>query len=403
VPKVTKSDFVRKILDAFLGQGLYIGLTMLFSLICTRLYGPEVFGEFTYAFTIVTIVMIFAKGGLDNGLIYFIPKNKNKFISLSLLINFLLSITLVLVLFLFIKDNFIRFMLPLIWLVSMEQLFFSIYRAGNKIREYYFINSFIAIFLRIIITIMTFYVINDNAYSIGIAVYASFIIANLIYLTQNKSKLTRINYDSNFIKYSFPLVFAAIMGVLIDKIDILMIGYLLDERSVGIYQIVSQIAYIVSIILVGYNTVFAPKISNLFHNGRVDDLKRLYIISTRILGVISLITFLGISSLNQILLSFFGPEITEGGMALIIRAGGQLVNAGVGSVWFMLAMTGSPKLQMYTNIFAFIMNIILNFALIPKYGINGAAFASMVAITFTNVVGYIVVSRQFKVKVFKFF
>src|SRR5690625_1812472 len=110
--KLLKNEFVIKLIESFFGRGSYIVFTLLFSLVCTRLYGAELFGKYTYAFTLVSIFMILAKAGLDNGLIYSIPKNKNKHISFSFLVNFVISIIIIIILWVFIQDKYIRFMLP---------------------------------------------------------------------------------------------------------------------------------------------------------------------------------------------------------------------------------------------------------------------------------------------------
>lgn len=152
-----------------------------------------------------------------------------------------------------------------------------------------------------------------------------------------------------------------------------------------------------------FNTVFAPKISKLFHLGKIEELKSIYVKGTRVLSIFSFLVVLCIFFGNEIILNIFGHEFVRGQTSLILRSLGQFVNIAVGSVWFMLSMTGEPKFQMYANIIAFVLNILLNFALIPIYGINGAAFASMITLMFINIMGYIIVSQRFKVKVFKFF
>src|SRR5699024_8610213 len=104
--------------------------------------------------------------------------------------------------------------------------------------------------------------------------------------------------------------------------------------------------------------------------------KALYIKATRFLFVFSLISTFLLLVFSEFILSVFGAEFVQGQSALILRTLGQFVNIAVGGVWYMLSMTGKPKFQMYANSFALLLNILINFILIPKYGISGAAFAS---------------------------
>ncbi|WP_457786664.1 flippase [Geobacillus sp. Geo 8.1] len=397
---LANKDFLTKIVESFFGKASFAIFNMLFSLVCTRLYGPEIFGEYTYAFTLVTFLMIFAIAGLDNGLIYYTPKVGNKFLSLSIVVNFIFSAVLIFLSYIFVKDSFIQLMLPLVWLVSLEQVFFGIYRATGRIKKYYYINGFASISLRIIFIVVFHILFGVNVIYIAIATYLSFIFSNLLYFYQNKDRFGKIEFDKEFLKYSFLLVLVSVMGVVMDRIDILMIGNMMTNKDVGIYQVSSQIANLVSMLLMIFNTVFAPQISEFYHNGKLDELRKLYIQSTRLLGLGALIFVIFLSIFSKYILMVFGKEIAEGQIALIFRGIGQFINAAVGSVWLMLAMTGKPKLQMYGNFAACIINVILNYILIPKYGINGAAFASMVAIGFVNILGYILVRREFKVKVY---
>ncbi|SEA76846.1 Membrane protein involved in the export of O-antigen and teichoic acid [Thalassobacillus cyri] len=400
---IRSNTFLQKLIESFFGRISYLVFSLLFSLIATRIYGVEIFGTYTYAFTLVTILMIPAKAGLDNGIMYSVPKHRYKHISFSFLINLLISLVLMIGFMVIYEDPFIRFMLPLIWLASTEQLFFSMYRVDGKIKEFYFINGFLAILLRVILLVVFYYVLGESSYSLGLAVYASFVFANIIYFTQQRGKFRKVEKDFDYLKYSFPLIFATLMSTLINKVDIIMLGNMTTNKEVGIYQITFQVSSTISLFLFVLNTVFAPRISKLYHNNNLPQLRSTYVNTTRALALSAFVYFLFLVVFDDFILGMFGKEVIEGGTAMLYRNIGQVVNVSVGSVWLMLSMTGKPKFQMYANLFAFIVNIVLNLLIIPKYGMNGAAFASMVSIVITNLFGYIVVSRRFNIKVYKLF
>jgi len=395
-----KGEFIIKVIESFFGKGSFVIFSLFFTFTFTRLYGPELFGQYTYAYTVLSLLMILAKAGLDNGLIYFMPKYGNKYVTLSFLISTLFTILIIFVSYFIINDTFLLLMLPLLFFITIEQLFFAIYRSIGKIKEYYFINSFLSILLRVILLTIFYFTLSNQILGIVLAVYISFITSNVIYFYQNQYRFKKIIYDKKYIMYSLSLVLAAMMSVVIDKIDILMIGVILEKKDVGIYQVASQVATTTSIILVIFNTVFAPKISQLYHTGQIEKLKLIYVKSTRILAFLSFVIIFFISIFSKYILLIFGSAFIDGQIVLILRGTGQFINAAVGSVWLMLAMTGKPKLQMYGNLAACIINVVLNYLLIPIYGVNGAAFASMIAVGFVNILGYILVSRQFKIKVY---
>lgn len=400
--KITSNEFVIKIIESFFGRGSFIIFTLLFSTVCTQLYGAEIFGRYTYGFTLITIIVIIAIAGLDNGLMYSIPKEKYKYVSFSFITSFIISFFLIAMLWFLFDDVYIKFMLPLIWLISAERLFFGIYRSEGKIKEYYFINGFLSMVIRVVFIMVLYHLSGKNEYSIAIGVYISYSFSIIMYSVQNREKFKKVKFNKSYLMYSFPLVFATMMATLINKIDILMLGSMVNNKAVGVYQITVQVSNVVSVLLVVFNTVFAPQIAKLFHQGKELELKILYIKATRVLFMFSLFSTILLLLFSNFILSIFGDEFIQGQPALVLRTLGQFVNIAVGGVWYMLSMTGKPRFQMYANFFALILNIILNFIFIPKHGIDGAAFASMVTLMFTNIVGYIIVSKQFNVKVFKY-
>ncbi|WP_261131475.1 oligosaccharide flippase family protein [Bacillus sp. Marseille-Q3570] len=403
IKKKVNSNFFMKIIESFLGKGSFLILSLVFSYVCTKFYGAETFGVYVYAFTIVQIFMVFVKLGLDSGLMYSIPKNGYKHITLSFLVNLICSFLVILVFLFTIEDMYFKYMVPLIWFLSVEQLFFSIYRSVGKIKEYYYINGLLSMVLRILLVIILYYISGKNEYSIAIGVYISFFISVFIYFSQHSSKFKKLVFDKKYLLYSLPLVLSTMTGMLINRVDLLMIGKMLTFKEVGIYQIIVQISNITAVLLMIFNTVFAPEIAKLYHQGKQTELTNLYSKATKILALFSLILTIFIILFTPILLPIFGSDFILGEQALIIRSLGQFVNIAVGGVWWMLSMTGSPKYQLYVNLFALLLNFILNLFLIPQYGINGAAFSSMVTIIIANIIGYVLVSKKFGVKVFKFF
>lgn len=399
--KKKSNTLIIKILESFLGKGAYSILTILFTLICSRLYGAEVLGEFSYAFTIITILSMLAKLGLDNGLIYSMPKHKYKHVSFSFFANFVCSILIALLVWCVSDNEYLKLMLPIIWLYSVESLFFSLYSHEGKFKGFYFINGFLSMIIRIIVLVFLYYIFRNDTNDLIIAVVVSFIFSNVVYLITHYKKFEKIYFEKEILIYSFPLLLSNMTALLLGKTDLIMLEHLASNKDVGIFQVILQITGIISVVLTIFISVLAPKFSDLYHNSNVEELKLLYIKSTRVLFLISFIfTFITILS-NELILNLFGSEFSEGQVALIYMCIGQFVNVAVGAVWTLMAMCGKPKFQMYANVLALVLNIILNAILIPKYGINGAGFASMITICTTNLIGYYVVKREFKVKVFR--
>jgi O-antigen/teichoic acid export membrane protein len=65
---------------------------------------------------------------------------------------------------------------------------------------------------------------------------------------------------------------------------------------------------------------------------------------------------------------------------------GQFINSASGSVGYILQMTGHQKFHQNVILIGTILNIILNWFLIPLYGIIGASIASVISMFFWNIV-----------------
>ena len=80
-----------------------------------------------------------------------------------------------------------------------------------------------------------------------------------------------------------------------------------------------------------------------------------------------------------LVLSLFGAEFTAASTALLILIAGQLVNAVTGPCNLLLSMTGHQATTARIMAGAVGVNLALNLALIPRFGIEGAAVATMLS------------------------
>ncbi len=397
------SIFMQKIKDSFIGYMSFSLLSMFFSFICAKLFGAELFGEYTYVITIILMLSIFVKVGMDNSLIYFIVREGTQYNTAAFFISFFLTIIVVAVIWNVSTNNLLFYALPLIYIIVAQDLFFGMYKAQGKIKEYYIIKIFYNILVQIILLLLFYILFEPTTLWILGAFFIGNTLAMIIYFSKNINSFSSLYIDKSFISYSFPMMFISFVGVLMNRIDIIMIGQFLGNIDVGIYQVSAQIATSISIFIGIFNIAFAPKIAQLYKSKKIDELSLLYIKSTRILAAIGILLLIIIILFSNNILSYFGSEYLTGNNVLIYRSIGQFFVVAVGSVGFMLSMIGKVKHQMYRILFASVINIILNYLLIPFYGIEGAAIASLIALLFSSMIGYYLVYKTFKTKVYRFF
>lgn len=193
-------------------------------------------------------------------------------------------------------------------------------------------------------------------------------------------------YDTRaWIASAIPLAFVAGMQVVNRHTDIVMLGFITAAEDVGVYRVVAQGGILVTFGLQAVNMVVAPRFAQLRNTDDMIRLQRIVTMSARASFLIALpVVFCFVIWGSEILQVVFGPEFVRGHTPLVILAFGQLVNAGMGSVGFLLNMTGHERDTARGVAVAACCNIILNLILIPPFGMNGAALATALTLVIWN-------------------
>ena len=178
---------------------------------------------------------------------------------------------------------------------------------------------------------------------------------------------------------SWPLVLASVSIMIYMKIDQIMLGQMVGNQAVGIFSAatrISEVWYFIPMVVV--SSVFpailnAKKQSQDLYEKR---LQRLYALMVWISVAVAIpMTFLAIP-LIEIL---YGKAYIESGVILSIHIWASIfVFLGVASGRWMLA-ENRQILSLQRSFFGMIINVALNFLLIPLYGAVGAAVATVVA------------------------
>lgn len=182
------------------------------------------------------------------------------------------------------------------------------------------------------------------------------------------------------LRFSAPLVLVIVLTQLLFWADIVMLGVLLNATEVGIYSAAARTAFVANMIVAAAGQIFAPTISNLYSRGDLAQLQGLYKTVGKWMFLITAPVVALLLLLSEEILQAFGPAFTAGKTALVILALAQLVDASTGASTFMLTMSGRLRQMVINTGTAFTLNIALNAWLVPRYGIDGAALATFLAL-----------------------
>jgi len=130
--------------------------------------------------------------------------------------------------------------------------------------------------------------------------------------------------------------------------------------------------------------MFTPTIAELYGKGEIQKLKTMFKIVTKWTITFSLPVFWIATLFSRSLLDLPGNGFGEAWPLLIAFSLGAIVNAGTGSVGYMLVMTGHQKLSFLNSLTAVIVNVVLGVILTPHYGAMGTAIATGIAISVVN-------------------
>lgn len=167
-----------------------------------------------------------------------------------------------------------------------------------------------------------------------------------------------------------------VLDFLVTQADKILLGLYLNPRLVGVYVLASTLSAFIPIILQSVNQIFAPVIADLHAQGRKEVLQKLFQTLTKwVLGLSFPLACVLIVFAPR-LMRIFGPDFESGWPVLVIGAVGQLVNCGVGSVGFLLLMSGNQKRLIKVQFTMTVVSVVTNLTLIPVLGLVGAALAS---------------------------
>jgi O-antigen/teichoic acid export membrane protein len=191
--------------------------------------------------------------------------------------------------------------------------------------------------------------------------------------------------EKEVISFSAVVFAMSLLEFVMAQSDKVMIGFYLDARQVGIYAVATALVTFVPIILQSVNQIFSPTIADLYARGQNELLGRMFQTLTKwILGLTLPLAAVMIIFAPQ-LMRIFGREFERGWPILVIGTLGQLVNCGVGSVGFLLLMSGNQRRLIRIQVVMAAVMLALSVVLIPKWGIAGAAVGAAVTNAFANV------------------
>ncbi len=191
--------------------------------------------------------------------------------------------------------------------------------------------------------------------------------------------------EKDVISFSAVVFAMDSLGFVMSQADKILIGFYLNARELGIYAMAAAMVAFVPTVLQSVNQIFSPTIADLHARGQGELLGRLFQILTKWILGLTLPLGCVIIVFARELMRIFGPDFEAGWPILIIGTLGQLINCGVGSVGYLLLMSGQQRRLIRIQAVMAAVMVGLSLLLIPRWGLTGAALAAAVTNAVSNV------------------
>jgi polysaccharide transporter, PST family len=188
-----------------------------------------------------------------------------------------------------------------------------------------------------------------------------------------------LSLAKTLLKESWPLILSGVTVMIYMRIDQIMLGEMVGDKAVGLYSAATRISevwyFIPGAIASSVSpTIYAAKeVSEALYYRRIEQL-------IRMLVLISIIISVPLSFLSTTLITIlFGNGYAEAGQILAIHIWASVfVFMGVAtSPWFIAE--GLTKFTFRQTLIGAVVNVVLNFLLIPRFAGIGAAIATVIA------------------------
>ncbi len=379
----------------FAGRLFRMAASMIVGIWVARYLGVEQFGILSYCVAFALLFRPMAMFGLTGICVREIvkfPKEKNEILGSA----FTLSLVAGILAFLVVV-NLIAVLKPdepvycaIVSIVGFGLIFFSF-----EIFDYWFqakVNAKPVVAARTIVLILSACV-----KAVGILLHASVVFfawvnlaelmftgtALLIAYTRCGFKLTDLKVRFKWIKKLFhdawPLALSGIAATIYLRIDKIMLGDMLGAGDVGLYTAATRLAEVWYFLPVCIMSSLYPAVIKSIENKSLNTNKRMqqiYNMMTLMGYLVGVVTTLFAAPLVTLL---FGPEYGPSAQVLTLYVwSGIFVNIAMGKAAWLKAMNYT-KIQFVSTVIGAVINVVLNLIFIRKYGVIGAAWATIIS------------------------
>jgi len=210
-------------------------------------------------------------------------------------------------------------------------------------------------------------------------------------------------YDiRGWLAISLPIMMVEGFYLLLSYTDVLVLQQFRSSEEVGVYFAVVKTLALVSFIHYAMSATTAHRFAEYHAQGDRERLSAYVAYAIRWTFWPSLAATVILLVFGKPLLWLFGAQFTGGYDIMFVAAIGLVVRAAIGPVERLLNMLGHQHICALAYALAFVMNVVLCVALVPRFGGHGAAAATSLSLTSETVLLFWIVRRRLGLHVLAF-
>ncbi|MBF0381984.1 MAG: flippase [Magnetococcales bacterium] len=424
--KIGSADSLRRqLFYGGIGNGLIQAgnklVALLFAVVLARTIGTEGYGTYAYAMAVLTLLMIPGEFGTPNLLVREIAAAQAhqdwshirgiiiRFMQIVFVVSILLATVAALILTFATElpdslSDTLFLMLILLPILTLSQTMLSAMRGFQHVVKSQFVGLLLRPLLVLIVVTLLFTIAPETRSPqqvmliqivVGVVLGGFTIYLLFRYMPAPIRTVTARYKTKQWVGSAIPFVLLSSAFLINCQADILMLGMFREVDEVGLYRVASQGAGLVAFGLQAVNSVVAPQFAKMYAKNEMALLQRLVTTSARIVLLVATpFSLIFIFAGEPLIALVFGAEFAPAYPPLTILTFGQFFNAAMGSVGFLLTMSGHEKVALKIMLITATLNVILNMILIPQFGTNGAAIATTVTLMLWNILLFFEVKNR---------
>lgn len=379
--------------------------------------GATYYALSNYLVSSANVIMPLFAIGMQNTLVkyysqYKTEKERSEFLSFTVLFPLLLCIPLVLISLFFYDDitSFLSKENPVVktfvWLIPFIALcmaYFEIFYAwarvhmhsvfGNFIKEVglrlLFLGALIAVYLKWI-TVVEFTYLTAGIYLLALLV-------TMFYAFYIKKPVFQFSIPENvkgIMEYSFYIILSGSVANLLLDGDKMILNQYMKIENIAYYSVATYIALVISVPSRAMHQIVYPITAKLMHENKHDELNDLYkktsINLQMVGGFVMLCIFVNIDQLYELV-----PKEYAGGIMVVFMIGlSKYFDLILGNNNAIIFNSKYYRMVLFLGLMLVFLTISLNMFFIPRYGIIGSAFATLLSITLYSIAKLLFVVKR---------